>query len=497
MTSEMKSDARWVAAISSASMNAPVLIDAFTLMVPFASHKEHYASIDQSWRVSVGEAFWTLSRNERNFVLTHLCMHMLSRQFQRASSANIPLNQDSIHAMSLEIDPAISMMDNVDEPEGYVYHNDSYASHRSMEEYYSLIVHGKGDEDDKRSIAGSTPKRSDDESEEQCNSQDKNNNEETHDDDVQASRDDREDNASVPSSDTEHHESDSKDGRSSSSNDDSDDIEENIVSSANAPSEDDDVQESGERPPDDVADDADLHGIERPSPVSMMDAMQNTATRAKDGSSFGIGTSSSLITGLIVSNIAPPKNNWREILGRIMSISKNRKSYQSQERTFSKINVRASAFLDDIILPGLTSYAPKICMAIDTSGSMRNDDIMNALGEAEGIITTGASSHDFSVFCVDTQVKNIQPVSSLDEVDITGGGGTDMAPAFEYISSLSQYQRPDVFVLATDGFVPWEHCRRFMPAWNCTIILLIVNEKGYRQVPKWMFNQAEVLDISA
>lgn len=491
MTSEMKSDARWVAAISSASMNAPVLIDAFTLMVPFASNKEHYASIDQSWRVSIGEAFWTLSRDERNFVLTHLCMHMLSRQFQRASSANIPLNQDLIHAMSLEIDPAISMMDNVDEPKGYVYHNDSYASHRSMEEYYSLIVHGKGNEDDKRSIAGSTPKRSDDESEEQFNDQ------ETHNDDARASHDDKADNASVPSSDTEHNESDSEDGHSSSSNDDSDDIDEGVVSSANAPSKDNDVQESGERPPDDVTDDANLHGIERPSPVSMMDTMQNTAARAKDGSSFGIGTSSSLITGLIVSNIAPPKNNWREILGRIMSISKNRKSYQSQERTFSKINVRASAFLDDIILPGLTSYAPKICMAIDTSGSMRNDDIMNALSEAEGIITTGASSQDFSVFCVDTQVKNIQPVSSLDEVDITGGGGTDMAPAFEYISSLSRYQRPDVFVLATDGFVPWENCKRFMPAWNCTTILLIVNKKGYRQVPKWMFSQAEVLDISA
>ena len=486
----LRKDQRWITAISAAAMAAPVLIDSLTLMVPFSSDHEKYASIDQSWRVSIGSSFWGLNRHQQNFILIHLCMHMLSRQFQRAVSANIPLDDDCLGAMSLEIDPQISSMDNVSAPDGYVYPQGKYKRFRTMEEYYHIISSGKNDGNG----SASSPSNSMGNQSEQSSSLPPLSN--------NADNNNGEDESSSKTNENNDDDDDDKDESSSGDTNSGNEQQEDDIDAssdyepAQNTSGDDDSPSQGERTPADVSNEANAEGIERPSPLDVVNTMKATAQRARGGSSFGLGTADYL-EKMIVQNMQAPKTNWRIVLSRIISLSRNRKSFQSTERTFSKINVRASAFLGDIIMPGLTSYAPKIIMGIDTSGSMANDDIMLALNESEGIIRTGSGSNDFSVFCIDTKMKDIQPVSKIQDLDITGGGGTDMAPAFEYISSLSAYNRPDVFVLATDGFVPWEHCKRFMPAWNCMIIILIVDRKGLERIPAWLKSSADIIDISA
>lgn len=436
MTSEF--DELWSAYITSAAMAAPMLVDALAMMTGYESDMERMASIDRSWRVAIGAGFHDMDRHERDYVLIHLCMHMITNQFNRMDTMNREMNDDSMLAMSMETDPSIDAIYGVVRPSAWykTAKDNGLPAHRSMEEYITMMdgdVHGSGNE-------------------------------------------------SQTSSDSES--DDNADGSSHNNPNDS-------------PSDamwSDGGSHSLERPPDDVSAEADMMGVGKPSSSAIISAMKATESKAE---SYGRGSGDGDLSSLISRFIRPPSMNWRRVLASLVSRTKNRVSYQSLERTFTRPNIRAAAFMDDVIMPGLVSYEPVIMMALDTSGSMMGDRMTKALAEVEGIVRSTSGACEFNMFCVDSDMKRVQMVSHVSDLDITGGGGTDMAPAFRYVSELRGTHRPDLFILATDGFIPWENCRKWMSAVKCDIIILIVDGKGVSGVPEWVGNHARILDISA
>lgn len=82
-----------------------------------------------------------------------------------------------------------------------------------------------------------------------------------------------------------------------------------------------------------------------------------------------------------------------------------------------------------------------------------------------------------------------------------------MAPAFAYVRSLEQQQgrntstprnlppAPDVFVLATDGHIPWILVvEELQKPHQYTPIILITTETGYQRTPQTIKNHAHVID---
>lgn len=519
MSGDLRNDERWVAAISSASMTAPTLVDAMTLMTPFHSDRERYASIDRTWRVSVGDGFFRLKSEQKDFLIIHLCMHKLCMHFERAESAGIPMSADALKAMDMEIDHQIMLMD-LDRIPGYPIPEDmGLRPGRTMEEYYRIIHSekqpGQGE--------GGSSSESDNAADDGMGADRTKNQDSGSDGRKKGGGDpaDHEDTDDAADGDASA-DGDAADGSRGGNPADGGDYPADSPSADSVGSEDDagkdwtgtgdatpgkDGSDSGaggassdsecERTPDAVGMDADVNGVEPPTPSEMVESVREVQRMASSGG-YSLGSSGDgPLSVLIVRNSQPPKTNWRRVLARIASAARARKSYQATEHTYSKINARASAFFPDTIFPGMTSYEPKIIMALDTSGSMGQDSIMRALTEAEGIIKSGCGSSDFSIFCVDTDVKAVQPVDDITKLDLRGGGGTDMVPAFEYIRSLPMYDRPDVFVLATDGYVPWEHCQGLLPEWDCTVIILIVDAGGMKMVPSWLSSKTKTLDISS
>ena len=541
MSRDLRDDERWVAAISSASMAAPTLVDAMTLMTPFHSDKERYASIDGSWRVAVGDGFFSLESAQKDFLIIHLCMHRLCMHFERAESAGIPMSADALKAMDMEIDHQIMLMDVERIPEYPIPEDMGLKPGRSMEEYYHAIHKesstgdgsasaneqaGEKDDKDSKPGDGMKPGHADDNDDDpakrkpdNAHSGKKTSEDEDTDGKPSGKTDgDGDGDASAPAADGGMPASDDPDDAGGKPGEDGGEAGGPADDGNDADPAEDDGDNSGagggagssgsgagsdggdsgcERTPDDVGMDADVNGVEPPTPSEMVESVREVRRIASSGG-YSLGSSGDgPLSMLIVKHSNPPKTNWRRVLSRIASSARARKSYQATEHTYSKINARASAFFPDTIFPGMTSYEPKIIMALDTSGSMGQDRILKALAEAEGIIKSGSGSSDFSIFCVDTKAKAMQPVDDITKLDLTGGGGTDMAPAFEYIRSLSAYDRPDVFVLATDGYVPWERCQDLMPSWACMVIILIVDEGGMKTVPSWLESRTEVLDISS
>jgi predicted metal-dependent peptidase len=160
----------------------------------------------------------------------------------------------------------------------------------------------------------------------------------------------------------------------------------------------------------------------------------------------GAGNTPASIARLI-RDLTESKMNWREILRQqIQSTIKNDFSFMRPNRKGWHMNA---------ILPG-TNYDETIdiCVAIDMSGSIGDDQARDFLSEIKGIMQ---EYQDFSIklWCFDTQVYNEASftgytISEFDEYQPKGGGGTDFDVNWEYMKENDIV--PKKFIMFTDGY---------------------------------------------
>jgi predicted metal-dependent peptidase len=149
----------------------------------------------------------------------------------------------------------------------------------------------------------------------------------------------------------------------------------------------------------------------------------------------------------MIKDLTEPKMNWREILRQqIQSTIKN-------DYTFMRPNRKGWHM--SAILPG-TNYDETIdiCVAIDMSGSIGDEQAKDFLTEIKGIME---EYKDFKIklWCFDTSVYNEQDFDgySMDtfiDYEPMGGGGTDFDANYEYMKEHNI--TPKKFIMFTDGY---------------------------------------------
>jgi predicted metal-dependent peptidase len=76
------------------------------------------------------------------------------------------------------------------------------------------------------------------------------------------------------------------------------------------------------------------------------------------------------------------------------------------------------------------------------------------MAEVAGVLRgIGVRRNRIAVLSCDAAVGVVQQVTRAEELELLGGGGTDMRVGIE--TALAQPQRPDVIVVLTDGVTPW------------------------------------------
>jgi hypothetical protein len=107
-----------------------------------------------------------------------------------------------------------------------------------------------------------------------------------------------------------------------------------------------------------------------------------------------------------------------------------------------------------IVLPTLHRPIPEVAIVCDTSGSMHERLLARALAEIEAVLTrAGLRQAQVRVLAVDTAVHAVRRVSRATQVQLAGGGGTDMGRGIYDAAELKP--RPSVVIVLTDGFTPW------------------------------------------
>jgi hypothetical protein len=149
----------------------------------------------------------------------------------------------------------------------------------------------------------------------------------------------------------------------------------------------------------------------------------------------------------MIKDLTEPKMNWREIL---------RQQIQSTIKyDYSFMRPNRKGWHMSAILPG-SAYEETIdiCVAIDMSGSIGDDQAKDFLSEIKGIMQE-YKDFKIKVWCFDTRVYNEQDYDgySMDEFDtyeVMGGGGTEFDVNWDYMKEHNI--TPKKFIMFTDGY---------------------------------------------
>jgi predicted metal-dependent peptidase len=114
---------------------------------------------------------------------------------------------------------------------------------------------------------------------------------------------------------------------------------------------------------------------------------------------------------------------------------------------------RRAAVSGAVVLPALRRPVPEVAVVCDTSGSMTDDLLATSLAEVEGLLRSLGAARQVRVLACDTAAGPARRVSSARQVELVGGGGTDMGTGIAAAAALRP--RPAVTVVLTDGFTPW------------------------------------------
>lgn len=149
----------------------------------------------------------------------------------------------------------------------------------------------------------------------------------------------------------------------------------------------------------------------------------------------------------MIKELTEPKMNWREILRQqIQSTIRNDYTFMRPNRKGWHMNA---------VLPGQNfDTTIDICIAIDMSGSIGDEQARDFIGEIKGIMQE-FKDFNMKLWCFDTRVYNEADFNGytcdeFDDYQVMGGGGTDFDANWEYMKEHDI--APKKFIMFTDGY---------------------------------------------
>ncbi|HEX4107530.1 MAG TPA: VWA-like domain-containing protein [Solirubrobacteraceae bacterium] len=174
--------------------------------------------------------------------------------------------------------------------------------------------------------------------------------------------------------------------------------------------------------------------------------------------------------------VLEPSTNWRRQLAA--QVRRGTAAVSGQvDFTYRRPSRRASA-TPDVVLPSLRQPLPQVALVVDTSGSMSDAMLGQALAEVTGVLRSlGVARRNLRLIACDAQAHAVQRVYDVRAIRLEGGGGTDMGAGLEAAAELRP--RPDLIVVLTDGFTPW----RSAPPHEIPVIVGLMDPRG--STPPW------------
>lgn len=206
-------------------------------------------------------------------------------------------------------------------------------------------------------------------------------------------------------------------------------------------------------------------------------ALREAEKRIDEIESKNPGTVSASIRRALERRLRPqpdPFDELRTVVGRSVASPVGAEDY-----TYRRLSRRQQP--DQARRRGVVRMAPECSIIIDTSGSMQGTEMKCFKAIADGLRRV----HRPRVVAFDARLQSAKRITSLEQFQFQGYGGTDMTAAIE---EEDKNHRPDCIVLVTDGETDWP-ARRTRAR---LIVALVKGKAGYSVPPSW----ARVVDLT-
>jgi predicted metal-dependent peptidase len=130
-------------------------------------------------------------------------------------------------------------------------------------------------------------------------------------------------------------------------------------------------------------------------------------------------------------------------------------------------------------MPAMRRPLVTVAIVVDTSGSMGQAELEAGLAEVKGVIrAVGIGHRGVLVLACDASVGAVTRVRRVEDVQLVGGGGTDMRVGIDAAERATP--RPDVIVVLTDGYTPWPDRRT-----RGRLVVALIGQAAPSTLPDW------------
>jgi predicted metal-dependent peptidase len=144
--------------------------------------------------------------------------------------------------------------------------------------------------------------------------------------------------------------------------------------------------------------------------------------------------------------------DWRRLLAA--EIRKGANSRTGSSDYTNRRPSRRAATTPRVVLPSLHHPSPSLAVVCDTSGSMDQDLLNQALGQVEQILRSVTDRRTLlPVIACDTEVRAVRYINQVSQVELTGGGATNLTAGMAAAAELRP--RPSIMIVLTDGATTW------------------------------------------
>jgi predicted metal-dependent peptidase len=201
-------------------------------------------------------------------------------------------------------------------------------------------------------------------------------------------------------------------------------------------------------------------------------AVAREVQREAQAGGAGRGTMPAGVVRWAQRQLAPAVVPWARVLRAAVCRAVEDQAGQVHH-SWRRANRRAPA---GVLLPTLRAPKLTVDLIIDTSGSMGDDDLAAALSETRAVLRRTTAT--VRVRCCDAAVTQPRLVRSISDVELIGGGGTDLRIGVD--AALADRPPADVLVAFTDGGTLWHERRLAVP-----LIVALIGGHAVDSAPAW------------
>lgn len=150
--------------------------------------------------------------------------------------------------------------------------------------------------------------------------------------------------------------------------------------------------------------------------------------------------------------VLTPKVDYMATIRHVVRRALRDSTVGRYDRTYRRPH-RRQGWYGEFLMPSFHQPRPRPGFLIDTSSSMQDTQLARAVAELAGLTRQLGYSSEVTVACCDVVVHEVKRVFSSAQLELIGGGGTDIGAGIQWF--VDQGPAIDLLVVVSDCQTPW------------------------------------------